>query len=215
MSLNKLLLNKDRELLKDRIDLMFRKCPDMMSRKISEANVQQAFVLDTVLSLSDAVFDEQLCVGSFEDTAMETLIQMGYTFGMCGIDPAINEDLDSFHSRLNGKRFWDIIFSTSVIEHVQDDELFISQICDLLAPKGYAVLTCDFNNDYVDGAPVPATVVRQYTKKDLEERLPAVLAKHGCNVVGVGDWEGEPDFIYQGHLYSFATFVFRKGSTGV
>ena len=42
-SLNRILTNQDRELYKPLIEKMFEVCPEMMSRKISEANVQQAF----------------------------------------------------------------------------------------------------------------------------------------------------------------------------
>ena len=53
------------------------------------------------------------------------------------------------------------------------------------------------------------TVVRLYTDSDMA-RLFSVLERCGCSVVDEPDYSGEPDFIYQGHLYAFATLVFRK-----
>jgi len=209
MGLNRILTNEDRLALSGRIDEMFEHCPDMMSRKISEANVQQAFVLDTVLNNVDK--DKRiLCVGCFEDSAMATLEGMGYE-SVSGIDPAINFSLDEYCTKFLGTQCdFDAVFATSVLEHVQDDEKFIAQMCKVLKVNGVGIVTCDFNNDYVNGAPVPATVVRQYTRKDLEVRLNRVLISNKCALVEKPDWTAEPDFIYQGHLYSFATFVFEK-----
>lgn len=204
-NLNKLLTNKDRKLLQPSIDIMFQQCPETMAKKISEANVQQAFILDTVIDLHKE-FDRTLCVGAFEDTADETLNSLGYP--TTGIDPAYNMDLKEYHSTMPGH--FNIIFSTSVIEHVEDDEAFLSYMCDLLIPGGYGILTCDFRDSYKSDDVVPATVVRQYTKHDLEERLVTVLDRYECKLVGDPDWSGEPDFLYQGHWYSFATYVFRK-----
>ena len=202
---NRLLVDADRKLLQDRIELMFKHAPEMMSRKITEANVQQAFILDTVLELAgkDASI---LCVGSFEDTVMETLVKLGYN--VFGIDPEINFSLEQYFN--DSFKRYDIIFATSVIEHVKEDEKFLSQICDMLKPNGLGIITCDFNNEYVSGALVPATVVRQYTRYDLEDRMQRVLRSHGCSLYGRSDWTAKPDFIYQGYLYSFATFVFKR-----
>ena len=49
------------------------------------------------------------------------------------IDPALNWDLDAFWRRPETRKgSYDVVFSTSVIEHVEDDELFVAQIADLL-----------------------------------------------------------------------------------
>ncbi len=207
--INRLLLNKDRTKYKALIANMFGACPEMMARKIPEANVQQAFVVETVQNLLRKKPDARLlCIGSYEDTATEYLGQQGIV--IINIDPQENLDLAKFHAR--DSEPFDIIFATSVLEHVNDDETFISQIGDLLK-KGVgatAILTCDFNNAYKPGAGVPATVVRQYTKADLLSRLPDVLYQVGCKVIGKPTYNGKPDFLYQGHVYAFATFVFKK-----
>lgn len=207
--INRLLLNKDRTKYKRLIQDMFAACPEMMARKIPEANVQQAFVIEAVQAIVKKKPNARiLCVGSYEDTATEYLGQQGIV--ITNIDPMENIDLAAFHAR-NPEPF-DVIFATSVLEHVGDDETFISQIGDLLK-KGVgatAILTCDFNNAYKSGADVPATVVRQYTKKDLRERLPAVLETVGCKVIGKPTYAGKNDFLYQGHTYCFASFVFKR-----
>ncbi len=201
----------DRKLYKTTIEQMRELCPEMMSRKIIEANVQQAYIFNMVASiLSDYPDDEKiLCVGSFEDTACESLKVSGKH--IIEIDPDVNgQTLDTFYSHTSDH--FNIIFSTSVLEHVKDDELFIKQLCDLLNPGGYAILTVDFKDSYKQGDPLHATAVRYYTKHDLEVRLPKVLKECSCSLVGETNYDGEPDFVYQGHLYSLATFMFRKDS---
>jgi len=71
------------------------RCPEIMKRKIPEANVQQAFVKDAVEHFSRNKKDLNiLCVGCYEDTAYEALKAKGYN--VTGIDPFINIDLNSF-----------------------------------------------------------------------------------------------------------------------
>lgn len=209
MSLNRILTNEDREYFKPLIELMFGACPEMMGRKIAEANVQQAFALAHALSLLGPVEDSDAdicCAGSFEDTASEYLKVFGYP--VTEIDPAINSDLHTFRRNTTNK--YDIVLSVSVLEHVTNDEEFIDDICYLLKPGGTAILTCDFKNSYKPGDPLPATDLRFFTHHDLSDRLVKVLARNNCSLVGESDWTAEPDFIYQGHLYSFASFVFTK-----
>ena len=207
MPINRLLTDTDRKKYKPLITKMYKACPDMMSRKIPEANVQQAFVVSTVLPLVKKNPNARvLSIGSFEDTATEYLKILKVE--VVGIDPVVDMDVQAFHSTAPEK--FDIIFATSVMEHADNDEAFLSYFADLLNPGGTGIITCDFNNDYVEGTPVPASVVRQFTKEDLEKKLPLVLKRYGCEVTGKPDWTGEPDFSYQGHNYSFATFVFKK-----
>jgi len=205
MKLNKILTSIDRQELKPREEQMFKYCPDMMSRKIAEANVQQAFVLDTVWNYLGQYVGEAdpsiLCVGSYEDTAYNTLLCQ--RLDIVGIDPDEIDpedrmDLKEYWTKNRNERFY-IIFSTSVLEHVHNDEEFMSYFCDLLAPGGVGILTMDFNDKYKKGDPVPATVIRQYTKYDLEVRLMEVLNRYGCELVDEPDWNGEPNFLYQGH----------------
>jgi SAM-dependent methyltransferase len=209
-TLNRVLTNEDRELYSLTIKNMFGFCPEMMSRKISEANVQQAFVFEAVrgaMLKSGGVKVPLLCVGSFEDTACASLKASGIP--IFEIDPDVNGlDLHKFFVGTDDK--FDIIFSTSVIEHVKDDEQFISEICQLLLPGGQAILTMDFKEGYKTGDPLPYSDVRFYTNYDLKTRLPSVLGRYGCQVAGEQDYSDIDSFVYQGHVYSFATFAFRK-----
>lgn len=188
---------------------LHRLAPATMARKIARANVQQAFVMDAVKTLGSDQHDEGiLCVGEFEDTACEALRALGYRID--GIDPEINCDLDSFYrSSWRPRRHYGTIFSTSVIEHVADDELFLEQISDLLAPGGVAILTLDFREDWHVGDPKPIVDSRLYTQADLLGRLLPLL--RGCDLIDAPRWiEIAPDFDYEGSRYGFATLVFRK-----
>lgn len=205
MPINRILTDIDRNTYINAIEYMKSICPEMMSRKIPEANVQQAFVLDMVQKL----YSENasiLSVGCFEDTAYECLKNMNLY--IVGIDPIYGYDLHRF--RQNHNVGFDIAFATSVLEHVENDEEFIKDMCDLLLPNGLGILTMDFKDDYKLGDPLPATDVRFYTKYDLEVRLRNVLKSNWCDLVDAPDWSDKDNFIYQGHQYSFATFVFRK-----
>jgi hypothetical protein len=198
--------DKAREFYKSTENKLFKVCPNVMSRKIGRANVQQAFTLSTVLEMHYNKLNKAkiLCVGCFEDPSFEYLSKNG--FDIIGVDPAINYSLHALTKEIK----YDIIFSTSVIEHVENDEEFIADICDLLNKDGIAILTCDFNKNYKKGDSVPATVTRQYTEYDLKTRLNNVLSEKGCSLLMEPDWSGEPEFVYQGHKYNFATYVFIK-----
>ena len=202
---NRLLRNTDKEFFQPLIDIMFGVCPEMMSRKIPEANIQQAF---TLYCLQKTINQNSkiLCVGSFEDTSYEFL-KLGQ-YNIYGIDPSINFDLHTFST--NSLEKYDIIFSTSVIEHVKNDDEFIEDICKLLIPGGLAILTCDFKEEYKKGDPLPNTDIRFYTEYDLKTRLSDIVLKNNCELISESNWKGEPDFLYQGHYYSFATLVFKR-----
>ena len=208
-SFNCILDNDARIQYQPAIEELFALVPDMMARKIPEANVQQAFVLDTVQKFASRLASPKiLCVGSYEDTAASGLKNLGYL--MEEIDPALNYDLNTFfHKSSTVKGSYDIIFSTSVLEHVQDDELFMTQIAELLAPGGTAVLTCDYNDQYKPGDKIPIVDFRLYTQKDFKQRLLPLL--EDCFLVDIPRWDcPNPDFTYEGCRYTFATFVFQK-----
>jgi len=184
--------------------------PEVMAGKISRANVQQAFVFDAVrIFASQWARPRILAVGSFQDSAAAALKKAG--FPVEEIDPAVNQlDLNTFFNRPGTDRgSYDIVFSTSVIEHVKDDGRFMEQIGALLAPGGIGVLTCDFMPGYRLGDPVIAGDFRFYTEEDLSHRLVARL--RDCDLVDAPRWQdSKPDFELGGFNYSFATLVFRK-----
>jgi SAM-dependent methyltransferase len=137
------------------------------------------------------------------------LIKMG--FAIEEIDPMINYFLQEYYTKPSTKKAtYDIVFSTSVIEHDPDDKSFLECIEGLLAPGGVAVITCDYKDGWVLGEPKPEVDARFYTKKDMEERMLSYIPQ--CELVDVGDWDcPNPDFFYlDKYQYTFATFVFRK-----
>jgi SAM-dependent methyltransferase len=183
-----------------------------MGRKIPEANVQQAFVLDTVYGIISKIESPKiLCVGSFEDTASEFLKVLG--FDVEEVDPMLNYDLETFATKPTTiKGSYDAIFSTSVIEHVERDDEFLMLISDLLKPAGIAVLTCDYCDTYKTGDPKPSVDYRFYTQKDIKERLLPGLVD--CSLVDKPQWDcSNPDFYYAGLNYTFATIVLNKHSS--
>lgn len=209
-SFNRILDNTARTLYAPTIKKLEELVPITMSKKIHEANVQQGFVFDTVYRMSQNYNNPKiLCVGSYEDTAAMSLKRMG--FSIDEIDPVINYFLQEYLSKPGVlKNSYDIIFSTSVIEHDPDDETFMKCIGELLAPNGIAILTCDYKDGWQKGDPKPEVDARFYTMKDLKERLPSYVPN--CSIIDKPQWDCEnPDFNYLGkYQYTFATFVIQK-----
>ena len=206
--MNKLLNQKEHANYVAALKLMEEHSPEMLSRKIKEATIQQAFTLQTALDLTPKG-GLVLSAGSWEDTATESLKKLGYD--VIDVDPAINSDLKTYfdnNSDKHGKI--DSVVSTSVIEHVERDEEFIDCICKLLKSGGYGIVTMDYNNGYLNGGvSKPNEDVRLYTEFDLRIRLNNILEDNECELLEA-DYNGENDFCYAGHWYTFATFVFKK-----
>ena len=207
---NLILDDKKRALYKPVVEFLMKVVPQTMAKKIERANVQQAFVFDTVYRfIEETNASKLLCVGSYEDTASMSLLKMGYNVEE--IDPMINYFLQDYYTKPSVKKSnYDIIFSTSVIEHDPDDESFIKCIEGLLAPGGVAVITCDYKDRWKVGDLKPDVDARLYTKADLEKRLLSYLPN--SSLVDIPDWEcPNPDFVFnEKYIYSFATFVFKK-----
>jgi SAM-dependent methyltransferase len=209
ISFNRILDEAAREQYKPVINDLFDILPEMMAHKIPEANIQQAFVLDSVLKFAfQSASPKILCIGSYDDTAAAALKKLGYK--MDEVDPVLNYDLGTFmHKPSTIKGSYDIIFSTSVIEHVENDELFITEMVELLAQGGSVILTCDYNDTYKPGDPKPKEDFRLYTQTDFKKRFLPLLKD--CSLVDVPQWDcPNPDFIYAGCRYTFATLVFRR-----
>lgn len=207
---NRILDDTARQLYSPSIDKLFELAPKTMAKKIARANVQQGFIFDTVYRfIKDFSNPKILCVGSYEDTASMALQRMGYTVEE--IDPMINYYLQEFYTKpstVHGS--YQIIFSTSVIEHDPDDESFMKCIEGLLVPGGIAVITCDYKDGWKPGQPKPDVDARFYTQYDLEKRLLSYVPK--CSLIDAPDWNcPEPDFNYLGkYQYTFATFSIKK-----
>lgn len=205
MAMNKVLTDQDRLWLTPVINRMYKEVPEMTNRKIASALVQQAFVANTIMHAltSKGIV---LNAGAYEDTAGELLRVDGYN--VVDVDPAINYDLHTF--RLQGPGLFDAVISTSVLEHTTNDEEFLEDCCSLLVPCGIGVFTMDFKDDWMPGERVPSTSNRFYRRVDLEQRLPAVLVRCRCKLVGEPDYSAVDTFSWEGIPYSFATFVFQK-----
>jgi SAM-dependent methyltransferase len=209
-SLNRILDNGARKLYAPAVAKLFEFVPKTMGKKIAEANVQQGFVFDTVCRYLPAYPNAKiLCVGSYEDTASMGLIKMGYEIEE--IDPMINYYLQEYFTRPSTcHNSYNIIFSTSVIEHDPDDESFVKCINDLLAPGGVAIITCDYKDGWKPGDLKPEVDARFYTQADLKKRL--LQHMPDCKLVDTPQWDcPNPDFHYLGkYIYTFATFVVKK-----
>lgn len=207
---NRILDDEARAIYEPAVKKLFELAPFTMAKKIARANVQQAFVFDTVFRfLSNYKNPKLLCVGSYEDTASMGLLKMGYSVDE--IDPMINFFLQEFYTKPSTvKNSYDIVFSTSVIEHDPDDKSFIECVEGLLAVNGVAVITCDYKDGWKPGNSKPEVDERFYTKTDLEKRLLSYLPN--SILVDEPHWDcPNPDFNYLGkYQYSFASFVFKK-----
>ena len=194
------------------IKTLWRVVPAVMRRKIPRANVQQGFMLAAIEQLAGGDKNKtMLCVGSFEDTACYSLQGLGYRID--AIDPSINMDLAGF-VRLHPERLasYDIVFSTSVIEHVPDDETFVADMVAMLAPGGYAILTCDYNDTWTPDQAKPSSDVRIYTLADMQ-RL--IAAMGDVELPDEPDWQDhDPDFTISEHgidmHYGFATLTVQR-----
>ena len=210
VSINRILDDSARLLYAKAVRIIEQLVPLTMAKKIHEANVQQAFVLDTILRyVKEYPNAKILCVGSYEDTAAMSIKRLGYKIEE--IDPVLNYYLQEYFSKPGVvKESYDIIFSTSVIEHDPDDESFIRCIAGLLAPNGVAILTCDYNDQWKPGDFKPDVDIRLYTQNDLKTRLLPLMKN--CTLVDIPQWDClNPDFLYLNkYRYTFATLVTRK-----
>ena len=206
---NKILDDRSRAAYSSALADLRALAPDMLTRKIERANIQQAFALDAARRLADRFVEPRiLAVGSYEDTAVASLRTLGYRIDEA--DPQVNGlDLGAFYCASDTGVAYDLILCTSVLEHVLDDEAFVRMAGELLSLGGIAVFTVDFSNQYPRTGVRPAADYRLYTSKDLRHRLAAMLPD--CMLLDTPDWDnGSDDFEYEGCRYDFATWAFRK-----
>ncbi|HMK33850.1 MAG TPA: methyltransferase domain-containing protein [Desulfomonilaceae bacterium] len=206
---NKILDDRSRHAYSEALDDVRRLAPDIMARKISGSEIQQAFALDTVERVSRTFENPRiLAIGSYEDPTVATLRAKGYRIR--DIDPGIDLDLNDFYlSPESQPESYNIILCVSVLEHVEHDALFVQQVADLLEPGGVAVFTVDFREAYMAGDAKPGVDFRLYTSYDFLSRLMPVVPD--CGLLDNPSWgDGAPDFTYEDTTYNFASWVFRK-----
>lgn len=208
--LNNILDDDARQIFEPAINFFRCHLTELLSKKIPEANVQQAFVFDTSVRLSkDFKSPRVLAIGAYEDTAAEALRLLGFDLEF--VDPILNYDLHTYLSKPSVKNLkYDIVIATSVIEHVKDDTQFVTDISKLLKVGGVAILTCDFNNQYKVGDEIPSVDYRFYTKEDITDRIMKVVSN--CSLIDEPKWDCDnPDFLYLNkYRYTFASIVFKR-----
>lgn len=208
---NRVLDNQARMQYEPVIKQLHSFAPEIMASKTPGTKVQVAFIFDAVRQFADPLPSPRiLCVGSYPDAASAILKKLGYAIEE--IDPEADAlGLNAFFrlpSTVKGS--YNIIFSISMIGHIPDDELFVAQIAELLAPGGVGLLTCDHNDLHKPGDNFLAGC-RLYTQKHLLTRI--VPAIKNCSLVDVPHWQcANPDFMFGGYRYTFATLAFRKNS---
>jgi SAM-dependent methyltransferase len=221
---NTILYDPQREYYRTTIAHIEQLCPEMHKRKMERANIQQAFVYETVneeinVNMARNIF----CAGYYEDTAYEAL-KANNILNLQGIDPKfdytlhqyceLSEKLHEVHNQISDvKGFFDVAFSTSVIEHVEDDKEFLTDFISLIKPGGLGVLTLDFQFGYKPGDPLPPTTLRFYTEEIIKNELVPFIELSNCILIGEPNWhDGQNDFEYEGINYCFATLIFRKNN---
>jgi hypothetical protein len=209
INFNTILNNKARKFYEPVIEFFNNHLPELLQKKIPEANVQQAFVFDTTIRLSKNISSPKILgIGAFEDTAVAALKLLQYDIDE--IDPVLNYDLETYLTKPSTKpESYDIIVSTSVIEHVENDVKFLMDMEVLLKKGGYIILTCDFKEDYKIGDDIPNVDFRFYTKEDIMDRLLVNLPQ--LKLVDNPKWDcPNPDFYYGKYNYTFASIVLQK-----
>jgi len=178
-----------------------------MNRKNKLANSQQAFIFDVTKSLIKNKSKKILCVGSYEDSAYEALYRLNYNID--AIDPLLNYDLNDFITKpTTKKKSYDLIFSTSVLEHVYDDISFIKQ-CELLLKKGgYLVFTCDYKKDFKNGDSIPGTNFRFYNKEKIKEILKSVPKLQAIDKINFE--ENNKGWFTNDFKYTFCAITLKK-----
>jgi SAM-dependent methyltransferase len=205
---NRILDDAARISYKPAIYFLKKHVPFWISRKVDRANIQQAFVFDTVIRLSGGVNSQKvLSVGCFEDTAFAALKKLGYKID--GIDPVINYDLQTYLTKPSINKYaYDIVFSTSVIEHVKNDFEFLKKMFDATREGGHIVLTCDFKEGYKEGDEKPDCNYRFYTEQYIHKLIEQIP---GCVFVDKPNWScPSPDFDWAGFKYTFASIVLKR-----
>jgi len=175
----------------------------MMDSLQPEKIVVEAFTLDAIdrFATKKAV-PRVLGIGTSGNAAAKTLKALGWRIEE--VDPEINFDLDFFYAlptTVYGS--YDVIFAPDALPAAEDEEMFLAQIGDLLAPGGVAILACPLADG--QSANNPARL-GTYTESDFRSRFLPIL--QSCN------WADNPRWtLPQADSNSrFASLVIQKVS---
>lgn len=209
--INKVYTDADRKLWEPTDELIRTQlAPSMYGRKIHRSTVQSAALLAQFIYEVSGQYKHDVRVfgaGSYEDIVIASIKAMNYN--VVDADPMINGlTVEQYHAQHPTDTF-DYVVSTSVLEHVPNDENFVRICAKMLKEGGTCLMSMDFKEDW-DGGRTPATSLRFYREADLEVRLRAIVESEGCELVGECDWSDSDTFAYDGFIYGFAGFVFKK-----
>ena len=135
--------------------------------------------------------------------------QRGIVHGLLPGATAVKFTLAEWSGYAQNVAAYDAVFCLSVIEHVEDPQAFVQQLCSLVRPGGLLVLTCDAGETAVDT--YHFHWMRRWIPDSLAlERLQVALYAQGFRRLGA-----PPDFTYQGPTvfdYAVASIaVVREG----
>lgn len=202
MKINRILTQEYFQSIKEYLEKLNQYSSDVMSRKIPNSLVQHCHILKFILEEIPKT-SRILCVGSYEDPIVDVLRALEYS--VVDIDPMTNVSLEEF-VQTNEEKF-DLVFSTSVIEHVPDDLTFLLNIKKCMAPYGKAILTCDFKSNWLNDQPVPTTSLRFYN----DYYIKSLLEKTKVSPIDDPEWsDSVEDFQWEGINYTFACFGFKN-----
>ncbi len=150
------------------------------ARRARRVDVQQSFVIDAVERLAADFFEPRILgIGSPDDVCIEALRVKGYVLDLIDLQEG---DLAPLRK---GAAVHDIVFCTTTLNRMAEDEAFIREVADRLAPGGVAVLPLDIGHPDSSagstGEEHPATGVacptehRLYTPQDIFGRLLPLL----------------------------------------
>lgn len=180
-------------------------CPDLIAKKNKDALSQYALFLKYLVSKKIQLSELKiLCIGSYEDLLTLTLKRLGVFVEE--VDPNINFTLEEFISKPTEKdKKYDIIFSISVLEHVEDDIEFLRTCEEKLSIGGVQFHTFDFleSPEFI-----PSTHFRMYSRKSIS-LIDTALSR--SRMYGAQDYSNARyDFFYNQLHYCFASIFFER-----
>lgn len=103
---------------------------------------------------------------------------------------------------------FDIVYSISVIEHIQEDLQAVTEAIRVLKPNGYLIFTCDFSNTQ---KPLIQDQLRLYSREYLENTLFPAIAKYRTFPIDNYDFtKNEENVWWNGSNYNFAIVSVKK-----